>query len=200
MRRYKTWLGAIAGLACAGPLHGQATGMPSFSAPYREFQQSEVEAVVSAPNGYGTAIEGAYGYALSTLDIDLQGGFYDPGGCCRTQLLVGAEARDRVITHTEAFPLDGALIVGLGAAYVNSGTTAYVPVGLSLGRRLPGSSTFDVEPYVQPTFFFVSGDGTALNFTLGLGADLRLSETFDARLSAGIGDLHGVTLGAAWLH
>lgn len=196
-----TWLLAVASVAWALPLRAQATGMPSFSAPYRQFQQSEFGAVVSAPNGYGTAIEGMYGYGLSAFDIELRGGFYDPGVCCRTELLLGAEARDRVITHTETFPLDGALVVGLGAAYDNSGTTAYVPVGLSLGRRLPSSSSnLDLEPYAQPTVCLVSNGGTALDFILGLGADLRLSGTFDARLSVGIGDLHGVAFGAVWLH
>ena len=194
------WLVAVASVAWALPLRAQATGMPSFSAPYRQFQQSEFGAVVSAPNGYGTAIEGMYGYGLSAFDIELRGGFYQPV-CCRTEVLLGAEARDRIITHTEDFPLDGALVVGLGAAYENTGTTAYVPVGVSLGRRLPSSSSnVDLEPYVQPTALLVSSGGSAVDFVLGLGADLRLSGTFDARLSVGIGDLHGVALGAVWLH
>jgi hypothetical protein len=35
---------------------------------------------------------------------------------------------------------------------------------------------------------------------LGLGADVRLSRTFDVRFSAGIGDLDGVSLAAVWVH
>jgi hypothetical protein len=46
----------------------------------------------------------------------------------------------------------------------------------------------------------VADGGTDLKFTLGLGADFRLSHSFDARFSAGIGDLHGVSLAAVWLH
>jgi hypothetical protein len=41
--------------------------------------------------------------------------------------------------------------------------------------------------------------GTNLKFSLGLGADFRLSRVFDARFSAGIGDLHGVSLAAVWV-
>jgi hypothetical protein len=53
---------------------------------------------------------------------------------------------------------------------------------------------------VQPTAILISDGGTNLNFTLGLGADFRLSRMFDARFSAGIGDLHGVSLAAVWVH
>ncbi len=190
-------------VAAAVGLSAQATGVPSFSAPDRDYQQSEFGVVVSTPSGNGTAFEGEYRYAVSTFDIELRGGFYDPGPCCRTALLVGAEARDPVIVHNATFPLDGAVIAGLGAAYVPSGTLAYVPVGLSLGRRLPSSrGEVSLEPYVQPTACFVSGGGagTVLDFTLGVGADLRLNGNFDARLSAGIGDLNGIALGAVWLH
>jgi len=88
----------------------------------------------------------------------------------------------------------------LGGAFVNRGSTAYLPIGVSLGRRLPSRSTLAVVPYVQPTATIVSGGGTALDFTLGLGADLRMSDTFAARLSAGVGDLHGIALGAVWLN
>ncbi len=39
-----------------------------------------------------------------------------------------------------------------------------------------------------------------MNFTLGIGADFRLSRVFDARVSAGLGDLKGVSIGAVWVH
>jgi len=47
----------------------------------------------------------------------------------------------------------------------------------------------------------VAGNGTTdLHFTLGLGADFRLSPRFDARISAGLGDVEGVSLSAVWVH
>ena len=46
----------------------------------------------------------------------------------------------------------------------------------------------------------VSMGGTDLLFTLGLGADFRISRTFDARFSAAVGDLDGVSLAAVWVH
>src|SRR3989442_14747264 len=87
----------------------QATGLPSFNAPYRAFRRSEIGLVLSFPNGGGTAFEGAYRWASGKFDIGLRGGIFTPGGGANSQLLVGAEARERVVTHTEEFPLDGGL-------------------------------------------------------------------------------------------
>ena len=56
-------------------------------------------------------------------------------------------------------------------------------------------------PYVQPTGFLIAGNGTSdFVFSLGLGADFRLTPRFDARISAGLGDLDGVSLSAVWVH
>ncbi len=202
MRRHSTVL--ITGLLAilAGGLRAQATGMPSFNAPYRAFSRSEFGVVIAFPSGSGTSFEGVYRYAGSRFDIGFRGGMWDPGACCKTELLLGAEARERVITHTVDFPLDGALVFGAGGALVSGGSVVFIPVGLSLGRRIdPQGSTVSIVPYVQPTATLVAGNGTSnLDFTLGLGADFRFGHTFDARLSAGLGDLDGVSLAAVWVH
>jgi len=85
---------------------------------------------------------------------------------------------------------------------VSGNSSLFVPVGLSLGRRIdPQGSTVSIVPYVQPTGTLVAGNGTSdFLFTLGLGADFRLSPRFDARISAGLGDLEGVSLSAVWVH
>src|SRR5436189_6109593 len=100
---------ALAGAVLPPGAGAQATGMPSFNAPYRAFQRSELGAVFSFPDGGGTAFEGAYRYASGTLDVGLRGGIFDPPGSGKAVLLAGLEARERVITHTIDFPLDGAL-------------------------------------------------------------------------------------------
>jgi hypothetical protein len=214
MRHNSRW--SIAGLALllAAPLGAQTTGMPSFNAPYRGFQRSELGAVVSFPGPGGTAFEGEYRYARSRFDIGLRVGMWDPGAA-KTRLMIGGEARQRVITHSTNFPLDGALIAGIGAQLVSGGSGLLIPVGLSLGRRVDlgqsagragesRGSSISIVPYVQPTAFFSaslgSGGGSDLNFTLGLGADVRLTRTFDVRFSAGIGDLDGISLAAVWVH
>jgi len=205
MRREVAVLGAVlAGGTAPQAAVAQATGMPSFNAPYRAFQRSEFGGVFSFPEGGGTAFEGVYRYASGKFDIGLRGGFFDPGSGAKTVVLAGVEARERVITHTVDFPLDGALMVGAGANLVSGGSALIIPAGLSLGRRLdPKGSTVSIVPYVQPTFAFIVGDFPSdLVFGFGVGADFRLSRVLDARVSGGLGDhpLTGVSIGAVWVH
>jgi hypothetical protein len=179
----------------------QATATPSFNATYRAFTRSEIGVVLSFPSGGGTAFEGAYRRSSGRFDIGFKGGIFDPGGAGEGTLLIGAEARQRVLTHTLDFPLDGALILGVGGRFVSGSSALFVPVGLSLGRRLdPQGSHISIVPYVQPTGILVVDGGSDFIFALGLGADFRLSPRFDARISAGLGDLEGVSLSAVWVH
>jgi hypothetical protein len=189
-------------LGIASGAAAQATGMPSFNAPYRAFNRSEIGLVLTFPDPGGTAFEGVYRYATGKFDIGFRGGIWAPGGGANSVLLLGAEARERVVSHTEDFPLDGALILGIGGEFVSGASALIVPVGLSLGRRVdPKDSKISIVPYVQPTGFLVAGNGTSdFKFDLGLGADFRLTSRFDARISAGLGDLTGVSLGAVWVH
>ena len=186
---------------CSGAA-AQATGLPSYNAPYRAFQRSEIGVVLSFPNGGGTAFEGAYRVSSGKFDLGFRGGIFTPGGNLNSQLLLGVEARERVVTHTEDFPLDGALILGVGGHFSSGNSALIVPIGLSLGRRVdPRDSKISIVPYVQPTGFLVAGNGTSdFLFDLGLGADFRLTPRFDARISAGLGDLEGVSISAVWVH
>src|SRR5712691_1958189 len=195
---------AAAVMGVVPPVRAQATGMPSYNAPYRAFQHSELGAVFSFPDGGGTGFEGAYRYASGTLDVGLRGGIFDPPGSGKAVLLAGVEARERVITHTVDFPLDGAIVFGAGADLVSGGSELNIPVGLSLGRRIdPQGSTVSIVPYVQPTLAFIVGDQPSdLIFAFGIGADFRLSRVLDARVSGGLGDapLTGVSISAVWVH
>jgi hypothetical protein len=198
------WLSCllIIGAGAVTNAAAQATGLPSFNAPYRAFTRSEIGLVLSFPDGGGTAFEGAYRMSHGKFDLGFRGGIFSPGGNGDSRLLLGAEARERVVTHTEDFPLDGALIVGVGGQFASGNSFAIIPVGLSLGRRIdPKDSKISIVPYVQPTGFLVAGNGTSdFLFSLGLGADFRLTPRFDARISAGLGDLEGVSLSAVWVH
>jgi hypothetical protein len=203
MQRYAVLLLVMVGADAARVVSAQATGTTTFNAPYRAFQRSEIGALLSFPDGGGTAIEGAYRYASGRFDIGFKAGFLNPSGAGSTVLLVGAEARERVITHTIDFPLDGAIVVGAGGNFVSGNSALLFPVGLSLGRRIdPQGSTVSIIPYAQPTMFLLAGDNVPhhVRFTLGLGTDFRLSRAFDVRLSAGVGDIEGVSIGAVWVH
>lgn len=197
----RTALLTLLAACAAGPLTAQATGTTTFNAPYRAFSNSEFGVLLSFPDGGGTAFEGAYRFASGRFDIGFKGGIFSPGGGGNAALLIGVEGRERVVSHNEDFPLDGALIIGAGASLVSGNSNLIIPVGLSLGRRLDvQDSPVSIVPYVQPTAFFVAGNGGHVDFDLGLGADFRLTRRFDARISAGIGDIEGISLGAVWVH
>jgi len=205
MSSQRTTLFTLAVVCAAGlvpaSLPAQATGTTTFNAPYRAFSNSEFGVLVSFPNGGGTAFEGAYRVSSGRFDIGFKGGIFAPGGGGSSVLLLGVEGRERVLSHNEDFPLDGALIIGAGADLVSGNSVLIIPVGLSLGRRLDmQDSPVSIVPYVQPTAFLIAGSGSHVDFDLGLGADFRLSRRFDARISAGIGDIEGISIGAVWVH
>ncbi|HEX9579923.1 MAG TPA: hypothetical protein VF970_02335 [Gemmatimonadales bacterium] len=183
----------------------QATGTPSFNAPYRAFERHEFGGAISFNDfDAGTALEGMYRFASGEFDLGFRGGILFPDGPADERFLVGAEGRYRVITHTTDFPLDGALIFGGGFSF-NGGTVFQAPVGLSLGRRVDvEDSQVSIVPYVQPTLLIVNGPGfggrdTDALFAVGVGGDFRLSRRFDARLSLGFGDLEGISIAAVWI-
>lgn len=196
---------AVLALVLPAPLFGQATGTPSFHAPYRAFVRSEAGGTISFPNGGGTALEGQYRFGHRSFDVGIRGGLLIQDGADDLSL-VGAEARARVITHTEEFPMDGAVVFGAGATF-GGGTRFIFPIGLSLGRRLNiDDSSISIVPYVQPTGFLVSEPrpftprDTAFDVSLGFGADFRLSAVFDARISIGVGDgPEGVSVTGVWI-
>src|SRR5437764_9552100 len=93
----------VAGLSAGSARSAaQATGTTTFNAPYRAFVRSEIGVSFSFPNGGGTALEGAYRIASHGFDLGFKAGCLIPPDTGNTVLLLGAEARQRVITHTIA--------------------------------------------------------------------------------------------------
>ena len=184
----------------AAPLAGQATGTPSFNAPYRAFSKSEFGGTISFPTGANYALEGQYRFGYQKFDLGARGGLIDFGGGF-TRGILGAEGRTRVLTHTEQFPLDGAVIVGLGASFGQGTSSGLLSGGLSLGRRLdPKDTQVSIVLYGEPTLYIRTSGGGNPDFALGLGADLRLSKVFDLRVSVGLGDNEGAAFSAVWVH
>src|SRR5574341_1899870 len=94
-------LTALGILTLATGAHAQATGLPSFNAPYRAFTRSEIGLLLSFPNGGGTAFEGAYRMSSGKFDVGIRGGIFDADSGDAV-LLIGAEGRERVLTHSVA--------------------------------------------------------------------------------------------------
>ena len=198
---------ACAVLTAAGNLGAQAPGTTTFNAPYRAFDHSEFGVYFSLPgdpllNTRGTAFEGFYRLATGGFDVGVKAGILDPREPRDPDLLLGLEARQRVLTQSSRFPLDAALVLGVGGKLTSGHSQLIVPAGVSLGYRFDAKGTgVSVEPYLQPTYLrTVEAGKSQAVFAIGLGVDVRLNRGFDVRLGSGLGGLEGGSLGAVWVH
>ncbi|MCU0621148.1 MAG: hypothetical protein MUC69_06565 [Gemmatimonadales bacterium] len=197
-------LAALAALLLAAPLAAQETGTPVFKAPYRAFDKMEFGATLSDPERADIAIEGQYSFGFGVHDFGLRGGWADTGA--GDAFLAGGSFRSRVITNSKSFPLDGAVTAGFGTQLGDGPDAFFVPVGLSLGRRVElEGSKISFVPYVHPVVVptFWAGDNApdgGVDFAVGLGVDIRFGGNIDVRVSGGIGDLGGVAIGVVWVH
>ena len=192
-------LTAMALALSASVAAAQATFTPSYNAPYRAFNAHEFGGTFSFPQGgRDFAVEGQYRFGHGRFDIGLRGGIIDfENG---SDLVVGIEGRGRVIDHTQGdFPLDGAVVIGVGTAEFDAWT---VPsAGISLGRRV-NLDGFSFVAYGQPTLFvFTGGNDTNVEFGLGLGGDFKIGTVLDLRVSVGLFDgPEGLAVSLVWVH
>lgn len=179
----------------------QVTGNPTYLPPFGSFPKHEFGATVSFPGSSGdAALEGLFGIDAGALDVLFQGGFiFGAGSANENLVLLGTEFRYQLVEHTEDFPADGALVTGVGARLGNI-NQAIIPVGLTFGRRLIiEDSQVSIVPFLQPTVIFIAGDGSDVGFAMGLGADFILTRSFNLRVSAGLGEVDGISFSAIWL-
>jgi opacity protein-like surface antigen len=196
MRKMLVLVGVLAAFGGAEAV-AQTVGTPVYLAPYRAFAKSELGATLSGPGGGAWALEGAYRYGIDRFDIGIRGGVlsWNDG----TAVLAGADVRFRVIDHTEKFPLDGAVTAGIGGQ-IGDVSIGYIPIGLSLGRRIELDGGVSFVPYIQPVLVPVFGDTSDLGVALGLGVDFKISKQFDLRVTGGIGEyIEGIGIGFAWI-
>ena len=191
--------GAVA--LMGAPASAQETGTPVFSAPYRAYQSYAMGASFSDPGDFGSwALEGFYTFARGAHDFSVRAGFVDRGGAGDTDVVLGGEFRTRVFSYSETFPFDGALTVGAGLQTGGDDPLFLLPVGVTLGRRIQlenSNTTFTpyLHPVLVPSFL---GDNSEVGFALGLGVDMSLSQSWDIRVSGGLGDIEGVGISLAY--
>jgi hypothetical protein len=182
----------------------QATGTPSYNAPYRAFASNEFGGTFSLLNFDDIGLEGQFRFGVDKFDIGLRGGIVDAEGPDNTRFILGGEGRFRVVEHSENFPLDGALVAGLGTWEFDN---LFIPVGISLGRRVT-IDNFSFIAYTQPTLFFYDQEGPQddnLGFSWGFGADFKVGNAVDLRTSLGfaLSDLEiseGLAVSLVWVH
>jgi hypothetical protein len=181
-------------VSLAEPAAAQATGLPTFFAPTRAFGSTELGVTLSLPEGDATGIEGRFGVALDRTDLALRAGYLDPGGSGDGSFVGGVEARIPVLGRSATFPLDGSFVLGVGRHFTDGGQT-FVPLGLSIGRRLSlDGQALQLTPYVQPTVV-IADDAL---FTFGLGVDLRIRGIPEVRLNWAVGDVEGFSVSLFW--
>ena len=195
----KAFVTAVAFVFLASNVGAQSTLTPAFLAPYRSFNRLEFGGTLSDP-GKGFALEGFYRFGHERYDLGFRAGIADPGPG-NSRFLAGVDFRTRVLDHSKDFPLDGAFTAGLGGSFGNGASQGYIPIGLSLGRRIQlEDSNVEFVPYFHPVLTPTFGDGQSdLLFGLGLGVDVSFNKRFDIRVSAGIGDYSGIAISFAVL-
>lgn len=191
---------AVAALALtAGSAAAQATLTPSFNAPYRAFEQHEFGATGSWVAFDRMGIEGQFRFGYQRFDIGVKAGYVDNGGAgTGGSFVLGGEGRMRVLEHSETFPLDGAIVAGIGTLEFDGWV---IPMaGISLGRRVDLDGLSFVA-YGQPTLGLLSGGGsTDLEFGLGFGADFKIGTSLDLRTSVGFFDVgEGFAVSLVWV-
>lgn len=203
MRRSVVLGGLLAALVAA-PAAAQVLGTPIFKSPYRNFQRTELAGYLSDPGeGISIAIQGEYRMARPTFDWGLTFGYADPEGNLEGVLGGGLDGRIRLAKHTQDFPLDLSGVAGFGALFRDGDLGFTIPFGVSLGRQVQlENSKVTFTPYVAPTLVPVFGDdnvvGDDVQFGLGLGVDIGLTQRLDVRVSGSLGDIEGVGIGLAW--
>lgn len=199
-----TALAAVALTVGGAQLQAQATGTPSYNAPYRAFASNEFGGTFSLLDFDNIGLEGQFRFGVDKFDIGLRGGIVDFDGPDNTQFILGGEGRFRVVEHNENFPLDGALVAGVGTWEFDN---IIVPVGISLGRRVT-IENFSFIAYTQPTLFLYDAEGPTadnLGFSWGFGADFKVGNAVDLRTSLGfaLSDLEiseGLAVSLVWVH
>jgi hypothetical protein len=180
-------------VACTA-VHAQSTALPTFHAPTRAFGNSETGVALSRPGGDVNAFELRLGVALDEADLQFRGGYVDLSGD-GGNWVAGAEGRIPVLGRTSGFPLDGALILGIGRIFADGGGQTIVPLGLSLGRRLfLDGNALVLTPYVQPTVIFIDDE----IFAFGLGIDLKIGDVPEIRFNWAEGDMDGFSVSLFW--
>lgn len=197
--RWAVLLGIVT-VVVATPAAGQESGTPVFHAPYASFARYEFGASASFQRGSQTGVEGHYRRAVGPVDIAVRAGRMIRGDGVQDSFLFGVQARVPVLPE-ERSPLRGTVVAGAGLD-VSGGVTLWVPVGLSLGRRLiVEKSAVRLVPFIQPTLYFTSA-GEQFEAGVGAGLDVRLSDSFEFRISGGYGTgvaPRGVSASAVWL-
>jgi hypothetical protein len=144
----------------------------------------------------GLSIQGIWRQE-GNLNLGLRVGYMEGHG----GVVTAAETWGTVFTAGVDFPVDASWTLGAGAVF-GDGTSAEIPVGLSIGRTL-AFDPFVVQLYGHPRLSLILGDGTAgsEDLTLGglfdLGVDVMTGRGLILRLGTTLGTFNALGAGLA---
>jgi hypothetical protein len=194
-------LAALLAALLVPDLVAQTIGTPIYKSPYRAFKKTELGGYLSDPGeGVSLALQGEYRMARPNFDWGVVFGYIDPEGNADATFGAGIDARAKLAGQTKDFPLDVSGTLGFGALFNNGDTGFLIPFGVTLGRQVElENSKISFVPYVNPVIAPTFGDLLDdVQFGLGLGVDIALTQSFDVRISGSLGDIEGVGIGLAW--
>jgi hypothetical protein len=190
----------LIGAALTRPAHAQSWETPSFFAP-------------SMHDDIGLYLIDAEGGDLGFLGMWRQSGNVSFGvraGMGGVEgdrsVLLGAEIYGSLVNPTGTNVLSVSWITGAGGSF-NGFTWLRIPVGLSIGARIPGSG-FTITPYVHPrlsldVISFDVGEreeetDSEFNLDVDFGADLALGDSWVGRFGLTVGEVEAFGIGLAY--
>lgn len=188
---------------CVAPqaVRAQAAGYPALQ-PSRVVEREYNFALTDF--GGGTVLLAQWREALNgpRQQLTLEGGIVDGPG--EAALVLGGSFHYQLRRETADLPFDMVLGGGLGVTTGNGANNVYIPVGVSIGRRLAMRDGYHITPFVHPRIAFnrASSGGVRSSETdieLDLGASFELNARMQVRLAIGLADATGVGLSFAWV-
>lgn len=200
MMRTRVGLFVCLMLCGAAPARAQALGDPAWDSPIFLPPRAgdDIGLYLIDPSGGDWALAGIWRQS-GNLNLGVRLGLAD--GHNETPFFFGAEFYGPLVRADRSFPLDASWVLGVGAT-LNGGTALRFPVGVSVGR------TFDADgivftPYAVPRLGIdlAADDGdtdTDLGFTVDLGADLHIDDSWLLRFGVALGDHDALGVGVAY--
>jgi hypothetical protein len=152
-----------------------------------------------AGGGFGVLV----GWRSAALGRDLgwRVGIAEGHGSEELSGYAGFDVHGPIQRASKDAPFDVAWVAG-GGLSVGDAAVLSIPLGVSMGRTLPGRRPVRLTPYFAPRITLDAvfdgnegSDSLDLGFSVDLGVDLAFQSDWTARLAATIGDRDAVALG-----
>ena len=166
---------------------GQAWNYPSFQPPVHVSR--EYNFAIASGGDLGASFVGQWREGFrSNTHLGFEAGVSDGGDGSDSRFLLGAGFATTVFGSQPNLPVDILLTAGAYPSFGGGITLVRVPVGLTLGKRLP-LQDLAITPYAHPrlSFDFCSGgcgdDNLDFSINFDLGADVEINTQLGFRVS-----------------